>query len=139
MLFRSRIFHVVEGNARMADGSVASGRSETLAGESRATYWRTRTTYGVIGLIAFLYYGLFENSTFQATPGKQLFGLRVTDMKGQRLSAGRAWFRQVSKLATLAMSGLGYLPAMFTVKAQTIHDILARTLVVSGQSGKTVS
>ena len=60
-------------------------------------------------------------------------------MKGQRLSAGRAWFRQVSKLATLAMSGLGYLPAMFTVKAQTIHDILARTLVVSGQSEKTVS
>ena len=103
-----RIFAIVEGTVRRPDGSVESGRAESLIGESRGSWWRTRLTYGLFALIAFLYYGLFENSTFQATPGKRLFGLRVTDMKGQRLSAGRAWFRQVSKLATLAMSGLGY-------------------------------
>ena len=134
-----RIFHVIEGSARMPDGTVTSGRAETLAGESRATYWRTRATYGVIGLVAFLYYGLFEASPRQATPGKQLLGIRVTDLKGQRLSTVHAWLRQGAKIITLAMSGLGYLPALFTVKAQTIHDIVARTLVVTGQSERTSS
>jgi len=134
-----RIFHVVEGSARLPDGTVTSGRAETLAGESRATYWRTRITYGVVALVAFLYYGLFEASSRQATPGKQLLGIRVTGMKGERLSTVHAWLRQGAKVITLAMSGLGYLPALFTVKAQTIHDIVARTLVVTGQSEKTSS
>lgn len=131
-----RIFHVIEGSARMPDGTVSSGRAEIAAGESRATYWRTRITYGAIALIAFLYYGLFEASSRQATPGKQLLGIRVTGMKGERLSPLHAWLRQGAKIITLAMSGLGYLPALFTVKAQTIHDIVARTLVVTGQSDK---
>ncbi len=134
-----RIFHVIEGSARMPDGTVTSGRAETLAGESRFTYWRTRATYGVIALVAFLYYGLFEASVKQATPGKQLLGIRVTDMKGRRLSPVHAWLRQLSKAVTLAMSGLGYLPALFTVKAQTIHDIIARTLVVTGQSDRVAA
>jgi hypothetical protein len=129
-----RIFHVVDGTARFPDGTVTEGRAENQVGESRETLWRTRLTHALIALVTFLYYGLFEASAKQATPGKQLLGLRVTGMRGQRLSAGRAWFRQVTKLATLAMSGLGYLPAMFTVKAQTVHDILAQTLVVTGHS-----
>jgi uncharacterized RDD family membrane protein YckC len=129
-----RIYSVVEGSARMPDGSVVSGRAENLIGESAATYWRRRITYAVIGLVVFLYYGVFEASTLQGTLGKQLLGLRVTDLKGRRLPTWRAWFRQVAKLATVAMSGLGYLPALFTVKAQTIHDIIAGTLVVTGRS-----
>jgi len=96
-------------------------------------------TYILVALIAFLYYGLFESSAVQATPGKQLLGMRVTGLKGERLSTTRAWFRQVTKLATLAMSGLGYLPAMFTAKAQTVHDIFAGTLVVTGKSDKNPS
>jgi uncharacterized RDD family membrane protein YckC len=131
-----RIFAVAEGSARFPDGTVTSGRAENQIGESREAYWRLRLTYALVGLIAFLYYGAFESSPRQATPGKQLLGLRVTGMKGQRLSTARAWFRQVTKFATLAMSGLGYLPALFTMKAQTIHDILAQTLVVTGQSDK---
>lgn len=134
-----RIFSVVEGTARFPDGAVSSGRAENQIGESRETYYRRRITYAVIGLIAFLYYGLFESSALQATPGKQLLGIRVTDLKGKRLPAWRAWFRQVAKFATVAMSGLGYLPALFTMKAQTIHDIIAGTLVVTGRSAQASS
>ena len=134
-----RFFHVIEGSARMPDGTMTSGRAETLAGESHDAYWRRRLTYGAIGLVAFLYYGLFEASPRQATPGKLLLGLRVTDMKGRRLPPLHAWLRQGAKVITLLMSGLGYLPALFTVKAQTIHDIVARTLVVTGQSDKVLA
>jgi uncharacterized RDD family membrane protein YckC len=134
-----RIFSVVEGTARFPDGTVTSGRAENQIGESRQAYWRRRVTYAVVGVIAFLYYGLFESSSRQATPGKQLLGLRVTDLKGRRLTPLRAWLRQVTKLATVAMSGMGYLPALFTMKAQTVHDILAGTLVVTGRSAAVSS
>jgi len=131
-----RIFSVIEASAQLPDGNVISSRAESQIGESRDTFWRTRATYTLIGVIAFLYYGLFETSTRQATPGKQLLGLRVTGMKGQRLPSWRIWFRQVTKLATVATSGLTYLPALFTVKGQTVHDIVAGTLVVTGRSEK---
>ena len=134
-----RIFAVAEATARFPDGRVETARAENQIGESRETWWRTRLTYALIAAIAFLYYGLFESSKSQATPGKQLLGLRVTGLKGERISPGRAWFRQITKLATLAMSGLGYLPALFTVKAQTVHDIFAGTLVVTGRSDKVVA
>ncbi len=134
-----RIFDVVEGRARFPDGTVTEGRAENKTGESRETWWRLRITYALVALVMFIYYGIFESSTWQATPGKQLLGLRVTDLKGRRLSPVRAWFRQVTKLATVAMSGLGYLPALFTVKAQTVHDIFAGTLVVTGRSDRPSS
>lgn len=134
-----RIFSVIEATARLPDGNVMTGRAESQIGEDRAAYWRTRATYALIGLIAFLYYGLFESSAKQATPGKQMLGLRVSGMKGQRLPAWRIWFRQVTKLATVATSGLTYLPALFTAKGQTVHDIIAGTLVVTGQSEKPSS
>ena len=134
-----RIFAVAEATARFPDGRVETARAENQIGESRETWWRTRLTYILIALITFLYYGFFESSNRQATPGKQLLGMRVTGLKGERLSTTRAWFRQFTKLATLAMSGLGYLPAMFTVRAQTVHDIFAGTLVVTGKSDKVVS
>jgi len=129
-----RIFSVAEATARFPDGRVETARAENLIGESRESWWRTRLTYGLIAVVTFLYYGLFESSAAQATPGKQLLGMRVTGLKGERLSTARAWLRQAGKIVTLAMSGLGYLPALFTVKAQTVHDIFAGTLVVTGRS-----
>jgi uncharacterized RDD family membrane protein YckC len=129
-----RIFTVIEANVKKPDGSVEQGRAENLIGESRDSYWRTRATYVLAGFIAFVYFGAFESSVRQATPGKSLLGLRVTDLKGKRLAAWRAWFRQAAKLATCATSGFGYLTALFTQRAQTIHDVIAGTLVVTGRS-----
>ncbi|MBX9694599.1 MAG: protein kinase [Cyanobacteria bacterium] len=45
-----------------------------------------------------LYYGWFESSRFQATPGKLLFNLAVVDSKGGRLTFGRSILRQLSRL-----------------------------------------
>jgi uncharacterized RDD family membrane protein YckC len=46
----------------------------------------------------------------------------------------RALWRQMTKLVTVAMSGLGYLPALFTQRQQTIHDLLAGTVVIYARS-----
>jgi uncharacterized RDD family membrane protein YckC len=131
-----RIFAVIEASVRHADGTETSGRAANMMGESRDAHWRLRATYGLIAVIALLYYGVFESSSRQATPGKQALGLRVTDLKGQKLPLWRVWFRQLAKAVTLGMSGFGYLTALFTMKAQTVHDIIAGTLVVTGRSDR---
>jgi uncharacterized RDD family membrane protein YckC len=76
-----------------------------------------------------LYYTIFEASPWQATPGKRIFRLYVTDLKGQRLSFGRALLRNLAR----QISGfffIGYIIAGFTERKQALHDILAGCLVL---------
>jgi uncharacterized RDD family membrane protein YckC len=70
----------------------------------------------------------FESSAWQATPGKRLLGLSVTDERGQRISLGRATGRNLVKLIgnTYAYS---YLMVLASSRGQAMHDRLQNTLV----------
>lgn len=81
----------------------------------------------VIGII---YYPAFESSKFQATPGKLALGLLVTDLQTQPLSFLRALLRQISKLLSVLSLGIGFLMAGFTARKQTLHDMVASSLVL---------
>ncbi len=75
-----------------------------------------------------LYYTLFEASSWQATPGKRILRLYVTDLNGQRITFQRALLRNIAR----QLSGflfIGYILAGFTEKKQALHDIIARCLV----------
>jgi len=52
-------------------------------------------------IFAWLYHAGFECSARRATLGKQMFGIKVTDIRGQSLSFARASARHFSKLLTL--------------------------------------
>jgi uncharacterized RDD family membrane protein YckC len=78
-----------------------------------------------------LYYGLFESSSVQATPGKMVLGIKVTDMNGARVSFPRAVGRYFGKIISGLILGIGYLMIAFTEKKQGLHDIMAGTLVVT--------
>jgi uncharacterized RDD family membrane protein YckC len=76
-----------------------------------------------------VYYTLFEASGWQATPGKRIFRLYVTDLHAQRLTLGRALLRNLAR----QISGflfIGYIIAGFTEKKQALHDLLAGSLVL---------
>jgi uncharacterized RDD family membrane protein YckC len=45
---------------------------------------------GIVLLVSWLYYALSESSSWQATPGKKLLSLKVTDVSGQPISFARA-------------------------------------------------
>ena len=78
-----------------------------------------------------LYYALLESSEWQATLGKKIMGLEVTDMAGARVTFGRATGRHFAKLITsLIPLGIGYILAGFTEKRQALHDMLASCLVL---------
>jgi uncharacterized RDD family membrane protein YckC len=81
--------------------------------------------------LQWLYFAGMESSERQATFGKSVMSLRVTNLEGQRLSFGHATGRFFSKIITgLIPLGIGYIMAGFTEKKQALHDMIAGTLVV---------
>ena len=88
-------------------------------------------------LLHWLYFSFMESSRKQATLGKMAIGIIVTDYSGQRISFPRASGRYFGKYLSAFILGIGFIMAGFTRKKQALHDMLAETLVVMGQGGKT--
>jgi len=78
-----------------------------------------------------LYYALFESSSWQATPGKKVLNIFVTDINGAPVTFGRATGRYFSRFVTgLIPLGIGYMLAGLTERKQALHDMIASTLVL---------
>lgn len=78
-----------------------------------------------------LLYGVFaEASARQGTIGKRLLNIKVTDMGGRRLTIGRSFLRNISKILSVLPLFFGYLYSFLNKKQQCWHDIAANTLVI---------
>ena len=77
-----------------------------------------------------LYYALMESSKYQASIGKIVLGLKVTDVNGEKLDFTKALVRNLCKILSSMILLIGYLMAAFTEKKQALHDMIAGTLVV---------
>jgi uncharacterized RDD family membrane protein YckC len=84
----------------------------------------------ILLVLTWLYFAGLESSAWQATVGKRLIGLLVTDTAGRRLSFGRSTARYFAKLLSALPILIGYLLAAFTPRKQALHDLIAGTLVV---------
>ena len=84
----------------------------------------------LIELVYWLYFAAFESSSLQATPGKKLLGLYVTDLNGRRISFARASGRFLGLSLEHLSLFIGFLMAGFTAKKQALHDMLAGCLVL---------
>lgn len=74
------------------------------------------------------------SSNWGTSPGKKLFGLRVIDTKGDKLSFFRAGIR-CSLGYILSMSSIvGILLIKFTSKRTAFHDLIFQTYVVYGKT-----
>jgi uncharacterized RDD family membrane protein YckC len=80
--------------------------------------------------IPVLYWALMQSSPRQATLGKALLGLKVTDASGGRLALPRALAREVCKYISAAPLLIGFLLAGFTKRKQALHDFFVATTVV---------
>jgi uncharacterized RDD family membrane protein YckC len=79
----------------------------------------------------FLYWVGLESSLRQATYGKVLLGVKVTNLRGDGLTFGQASRRWAGKLASFLTFGIGFLMAGFTRRKQALHDLLTDCLVVN--------
>jgi uncharacterized RDD family membrane protein YckC len=77
-------------------------------------------------MAGWLYWALMESSPWQATIGKKVLGLQVTDLKGRRINLARASGRYFAKQLLF----FGFVMAGFTEKKQALHDMIAGCLVL---------
>jgi uncharacterized RDD family membrane protein YckC len=95
-------------------------------------------TLGIVAVIVnWLYHGLFESSTWQATPGKKALGLIVTDLEGRQVTFGRASGRYFAGRGATIVPSLGgmyyFIDCIcigFTERKQAVHDRIASCLVL---------
>ncbi len=81
-------------------------------------------------LIWALYYGFTESSQYQATVGKQIMGLKVTNYNGEKISFMNAVGRFLGQFISLIPLCIGFFMIGWTTKKQGIHDYLAKCLVI---------
>ena len=89
-------------------------------------------TFIVLVFGSWLYEAFMESSSYQATLGKMIFGMKVTDLNGNRISFERATGRHFAKWLSGIILGIGYIMVGFTERKQGLHDLLAGTLVRRG-------
>jgi uncharacterized RDD family membrane protein YckC len=97
-----------------------------------AFFGETLATIGtVLALVVmFGYFVVMHSSAWQATVGKRVLGVKVTDLEGNRIGIGRSLVRLLGSFVSSLILGVGYLMAGFTQKRQALHDMIAGTLVV---------
>jgi len=84
----------------------------------------------LIIVLRWLYFALMESSSSQATLGKQVMGIKVSDGAGQCISFGRATGRFAGGFLSRLIFSIGYMMAGWTERKQALHDLLADCCVV---------
>jgi uncharacterized RDD family membrane protein YckC len=80
--------------------------------------------------VEWLYFAGMESSHRQATVGKIVMGIIVTDLDGYRISFFTATIRHLAKILSGLLLGLGYFMIAFSARKQGLHDKIAECLVV---------
>jgi uncharacterized RDD family membrane protein YckC len=103
----------------------------TEAGTADAAITPIVASLGVLFIIIpWLYFAGFECSRGQATPGKTLLRMKVTDREGDRISFARATLRHFVKFISTLIIFIGFIMIGFTKKRQGLHDRIAGCLVL---------
>jgi eukaryotic-like serine/threonine-protein kinase len=90
----------------------------------------------IIPISIWLYFALFDSSARQATPGKTIAKIIVINLQGNRISFWQATWRILVKafFTVFSIWGIGLFDFLFTLfrkDKRSLHDLLARTLVVN--------
>lgn len=86
----------------------------------------------LIPLTNLIYHIVMESSEKQATYGKQILKITVTDTEGKRITVGRSIARNLCKIFSF-ISIIGYLMSFFNRRQQCLHDIMTDTMVIKGR------
>ena len=106
-------------------GGMDGGAGTPGGGTIGWTWW-----YTVEVIAAWLYWAGMHSSAWQATLGKMILGMQVTDLDGQRISFLRATARYLAEILSALLLMIGYIMVAFHPRKQGLHDLIAGTLVV---------
>jgi uncharacterized RDD family membrane protein YckC len=80
-------------------------------------------------ILKFVYQIILENKQ-QATIGKKLMNIRVTNMNGLKPEFSEILIRNLAKILSTATFFFGYFYLFLNKKQQTLHDLMANTIVI---------
>jgi uncharacterized RDD family membrane protein YckC len=83
--------------------------------------------------IIWLYFALQESGPLQATPGKRALGIKVINLKIERMSFMQATGRLFGKYLSASIFFIGFLMIIFDPRGRSLHDRLASTLVIKAR------
>ena len=87
--------------------------------------------------ITFYLYFVLMTKLLQQTLGKMVFGLKVIDLDGKKLTWSTVIFREfVGKFISKTIVFVGFLIVAFMPKKQGLHDVFADTTVVHEREQK---
>ncbi|WP_444995929.1 RDD family protein [Aliikangiella sp. IMCC44359] len=112
-----------------------TNNSQSMINNPAALFSSAALIYFGVYLLWWLYYAIQESSSAQATLGKRLLGIKVTDIQGNQLTFGHAAGRQLAGVVSQFTMLIGYLMAAFTGRKQALHDMIASTVVVNKHFG----
>lgn len=83
----------------------------------------------ILPVVKFVYHLILE-TRLQATVGKRLINIKVTNLNGLKPDFSQILIRNLSKIASTLILFIGYLYCFLNKKHQCIHDVFANTLVI---------
>lgn len=83
----------------------------------------------IIPVLKFIYQVYLETIQ-QATFGKKMLNIRVTNLDGLKPDFSQIFFRNLSKIVSTAILFFGYFYLFLNKKQQCLHDLMANTLVI---------
>lgn len=100
-----------------------------LSVDEQAIMWKARGL--IVGLLVDAIYTVaLQTSTRQATLGQSAFDLIVTKKNGERASLAQVIVRYLISIPSSIILKIGYLIALITKHKQTLHDLVANTVVL---------
>ena len=84
---------------------------------------------GASMVVMWLYFTLLNASSWKGTIGKKFVGIELVDYQYQIISLKQANIRYFSSIVSALLFPL-YLTVIFSKKKQTIHDMIAKTIVI---------
>lgn len=97
--------------------------------DEQAIMWKARGL--IVGLLVDAIYTVaLQTSTRQATLGQSTFDLIVTKKIGERASLAQVIVRYLISIPSSIILKIGYLIALITKRKQTLHDLVANTVVL---------
>jgi uncharacterized RDD family membrane protein YckC len=114
----------------LMNGDASPQDLQPLLDQTTTMLWQSSVFSGVAYVVlGGLYFALMESSTWQATLGKRLIGIKVTDAQGRRIGLARALARFFAASLSWLTMNIGHALAAWTPERRALHDYLAGTRV----------
>lgn len=82
-------------------------------------------------IVSFVFYIYLPTTSMQATPGKRLMGYKIVNEEGGPITLGQSILRYIGMYLGSLLFYIGFIMIGLSPKKQGLHDLIAKTYVVT--------